>query len=60
MDWITTIVVIVVICVGLAIFYKALHEPLNMLFSWIWRGIMAIKGAGSRAKENTEEVIEYG
>lgn len=60
MTWLDTIVLTVVAGVGLAIFYKALHEPLSLLFGFIGRllksGFDKLTGA-----DNIQEVktIEY-
>jgi len=59
-DWfsINTIVVIVVIGVGAAIFYKALREPLNLLFGLLGKmfGYIRDKLSGTELPR----VIEYG
>jgi len=41
MAWLDTIVLTVVIGLGLAIFYKALKEPVDLLFGFVFRGIKA-------------------
>lgn len=50
MGWIDTIVIIIVIGLGLAIFYKALKEPLDLFFGFIMRlikgGVDKVKGSG--------------
>ncbi len=61
MTWIDTIVVTIVIGMGLAIFYKALKEPMDLLFGAIGRGLKAgfqkITGMGSEQEVNS---INYG
>lgn len=61
MNWIDTIIVGIVIFVGLWILYRALKEPIDLLFHWIGRGFGAardkISGAGYEYGYNS---ISYG
>lgn len=63
MGWIDTIVVAIVIFAGLAIFYRALKEPIDKAFYWVKIGVMGavdgIKNAGGSAKDTTQ-TITYG
>ena len=63
MTWIDTIVIGVVIMGALFIFYRALKEPVDMVFGWIKLGlgnlIGLIKGGGESAADKYE-VITYG
>jgi len=61
MGWIDTVVIIIVIALGLIIFYKALKEPLDMLFGLIGRGIRGIVDSiHSRGESNGYDIIRYG
>lgn len=60
-DWISTIVVGIVVVCGLLIFYKALREPIDFIGYHIKRGIIWVKeqiqGASSGGYK---EVVTYG
>jgi hypothetical protein len=63
MSWIDTIVIVVIVIVGLVIFYKGLKEPLDLIFGLIGRGIKGIAGKISDSKDSAQEgyeVIRYG
>ena len=62
--WIDRTVITIVVVIGLVIMYRALKEPLDMLFGAIGKGIAGIVGF---FKDKTEgaadagyEVISYG
>ena len=63
MTWIDTVVVIIVVAVGLIILYKALKEPMDMLFGAIKNGLGFV---GTKISEATEgggdgyQEISYG
>ena len=58
MEWLDTAIISTVVIVGLFLMYRALKEPLDMLFGLIASGFRAafgwLKDGGS------QEVIEYG
>lgn len=64
MTWIDTTVITIVVAVGLIIFYKALKEPLDLLFGWIGKGLGSVFGfVKDKAEGATDagyEVITYG
>ena len=64
MSWIDTAVVVIIIVTALFIFYRALREPLDMLFGLIGKGFRAIvdKIQDSRGGSggNYVETIKYG
>lgn len=61
MTWLDTTIIAVVIGLGLAIFYKALKEPVDLLFGLIIKGIRALIGkiTGMGGEEETKS-INYG
>ena len=63
MTWIDVGVITIVVMGALFIFYRALKEPVDMVFGWIKLGlgnlIGLIKGGGERAADKYE-VITYG
>ena len=59
MDWITIIIVTAVILFGLAVFYKALREPLDVVFGWIGSLFGWIFSGFSRGQEKLEDVVTY-
>ena len=63
MSWIDTTVVVIIIIVGLIIMYKALKEPLDLLFGFVGMVLVGIKdkvaGAGDAGGAYYEE-IRYG
>lgn len=56
-DW---IVGGIVVAVGLAIFYNALREPLDLLFGFIKRGLVSAKDKLTGAGGESYQVIKYG
>jgi len=64
MTWIDTTVITIVVIGGLFIFYRALKEPVDLLFGWIRDGIGylvgMIKERGEAAADSGYEVITYG
>ena len=58
-DWINWIVITIVVGVGLAIFYSALKEPLDLLFGLIKAGLVGIKNKLTGSSDYYEE-IRYG
>ena len=62
--WIDTIVVTIVIAVGLIILYRALKEPLDLLFGAIGAGLGKMFGyftdKSGQAADAGYEVISYG
>jgi len=60
MGWIDIIAVTIIIITGLIIFYKALKEPLDLLFGGSKRGIGAIRDAiANREGDSGYETITY-
>ena len=63
MTWIDTAVIAIIIMGALFIFYRALKEPVDLVFGWIKLGIGSliglIKGGGEGAVNRYEE-ITYG
>lgn len=57
MDWITAIVVTVVVGFFLAVLYRALKEPIDLFISWI-KGIFSYVG-GEVSTGRVVEVIRY-
>jgi len=57
MDWIVGTIISVL---GLFIFYRALKEPVDLLFGAIGRGISAIKDMLSGGPAQQYEEIRYG
>jgi len=60
MPWIDVVVGGSIALVGLFLLYRALKEPLDLLFGAIWKGIMAIKDMLMDGKSERVEVIQYG
>jgi len=60
MGWIDTIILVVITIVGLFIFYKALKEPIDLLFGAIKRGIESLRDKTQGAREDAYETITYG
>jgi len=60
MGTLDTIIIVVIVFLGLLVFYKALKEPIDMLFGWIKNGIEYLKDKGKDKAEDTYEVIRYG
>lgn len=59
-NWIDTIVVIIVAGAGIAIFYRALKEPVDLLFGVIKRALVSTKDKIVDAGEGeTMRVIRY-
>jgi hypothetical protein len=60
--WIDTIVITIVIVLGLLILYKALKEPVDLIFSWIGKGIKGLVNMVRGSAENVPsyDVINYG
>lgn len=50
----------IVVAIGLAIFYNALREPLDLLFGFIKRGFVSAKDKISGAGDSGYQVIKYG
>ena len=59
-SWVDTIVVGAIIIFGLFYFYKALKEPLDLLFGGIGRGIKSGMEKLSGAGESGYDTITYG
>ncbi len=59
-DWISTIVVGIVIVVGILIMYKALKEPFDMLFRGIRNMFGYVRDKITDSGESGYEVIRYG
>lgn len=63
-DWLGGIIVTVIVLIGLGIFYRALREPLNIVFHWIGIAFMAIwnalSGLGGAVPKSGGQTIEYG
>lgn len=55
MSWLDTTIIAIVIALGLVIMYKALKEPLDLLFGLIGKGIRALTGKISGMNESREE-----
>ena len=60
MNWLDYVVVGIVIIVGLVLFYKALKEPLNLLFGGVKKALSAMFGGIKNKTEEGYEVIQYG
>lgn len=63
MPWLDTAIVGAIIVVGLFIMYRALKEPLDLLFGLIGRGLRGIKDKIVDAKDSGGEYydeIRYG
>jgi len=64
MTWIDTTVITIVVIGALFIFYKALKEPVDLVFGWIKLGVGNlfgwIKERGEGATDSGYEVITYG
>jgi hypothetical protein len=61
MGWIDTIVVTIVILIGLFIMYRALKEPIDLMFYWLGRGLGGIRNKVADIGSGGEyEVIRYG
>jgi len=62
--WIDRTVITIVVIVGLVIMYRALKEPLDMLFGVIGKGLAGVfgffKDKTGDAKDAGYEVISYG
>ena len=58
MTWLDTTIIVIVIGLGLAIFYKALKEPADLLFGLIGRGIKSAfnKITGMGEQEETRSI----
>jgi hypothetical protein len=63
MAWIDTTVVVIIVVAGLVILYRALKEPMDLLFGLIGRGLRGtvdiLWGAGEAGGAYYEE-IRYG
>ena len=63
MDWVSTIVLTIVVIGGLLLFYRALKEPMDMLFGFLGRGFawigQSIRNAGDNSRNYVQE-IRYG
>lgn len=60
MSWIDTVILIVVSVVGLFIIYKALKEPMDLLFGAIKKGFTSLINAFKGKKDDYYETISYG
>jgi hypothetical protein len=61
MSWIDTAIITTVVIVGLFILYRALKEPLDLLFGFIGKIIISIKDKFSDMNTGDQyEVIKYG
>lgn len=61
MTWLDTVIVGAILVIGLFLMYKALKEPLDLLFGAIGKGIIAIKdGLSGGGGGQQMEVIRYG
>jgi len=60
MAWIDTIIMILITIIGLFLFYKALKEPMDLLFGAIGKGIIGIKNMLSGDSSGQMDVIRYG
>jgi len=61
MTWLDTVIVGAILVIGLFLMYKALKEPLDLLFGAIGKGIIAIKdGLSGGGGGQQREVIRYG
>lgn len=58
--WIDWFVGGLVILIGLGIFYKALKEPLDMVFGWVGGIFRFILDRIQGTSESAYDVIEYG
>jgi hypothetical protein len=59
--WIDWIVVTIIAVIGLFIMYRALKEPLDLLFGLIGKGLIGIKDwIIGMNQEKQYEVIRYG
>lgn len=60
-DWITIGVVSVVVLFALAVFYRALKEPIDLIIYWLYRGLLWVKSgfssATNKAVEKTDEIV---
>ena len=57
--WVDYTVGGIIIAIALAIFYKGLKEPLDLLFGLIGRGLLSIKDKLTGTSESYQ-VIKYG
>ena len=60
MTWIDTIVIAIIIMGALFIFYRALKEPVDLMFGLIKKGLIAIKDMLSGGPAQQFEEIRYG
>ena len=60
MAWLDTIIVGAVVVIGLFLMYKALKEPLDLLFGLIGKGLSGAKNALVGGAAEQVEVISYG
>lgn len=60
MTWIDTTVVVTVVALGLIILYKAVKEPIDMLFRLIGRGFGAIRDRVTGMGGDYYDEIRYG
>ena len=60
-DWITIGVVSVVVLFALAVFYRALKEPLDLIIYWIYKGLLWVKSgftsATTKAVDKADEIV---
>ena len=61
-DWVSVGVVTLIVLTGLFIFYRALKEPLDLMFHYIGKAFGGIKEGISRSKGEvtTDQYIQYG
>lgn len=60
MTWFDYVIVGVIICVGLIIMYRALKEPLDLLFGGIWHMMIWGKESITGGVSEPTQIIRYG
>lgn len=58
-DYVTIGVVTAIIVFFIAIMYKALQEPVDMVIGWVKTGVMYLSSQAQGVGSNTIEVIKY-
>ena len=58
--WIDTAVVSIIVVAGLFLMYRALKEPMDLLFGMIGKGLRGIAGLISNRASGGYEEIVYG
>lgn len=58
-DWITVIVVSLVVLFFLAVMYRALREPIDLVIDWIRNALYYASEKSQSAKYKAQEIIYY-